>query len=679
MKPSTVFSLSIAFLVSVFFLSSQNAIAEESIQDKLDHIVDTVKPALVRIHVVSTAYRGGREHKYQSSGSGAIISPEGHIITNHHVAGHATRLFCTLSNKEEIEAVLIGTDPLTDIAVIKLVPEKARTFTTASFGNSDTIKVGDHVVAMGSPLAISQSVTLGIVSNTEMVLPRRMGFAKFELDGEDVGSLVRWFAHDAQIYGGNSGGPLVDLNGRIVGINEISFGLGGAIPGNLAKQIAEELIENGEVQRAWLGLTVQPLLKHWHGEKGVLVAGIIEDSPAESVGIKSGDILLRLAGHDLTVRYDEELPAYNNLVANLSVGEPISVVLLRGSEEKTFELEPVVRQRVLPKEFEFKKWGITASNISFLLAKELKRDNELGVEITSVRPGGPAGDAKPGITVGDIIMNVDGSPVNTVQDLRFVTDSLTEGAEEPVSVLTTFERKSATLITVVDVGIKELKDPGLEVRKAWLPIGTQVITRDLAKLLGDTQLKGFRVTQLYGSDEDSALKVGDLIVAVDGEKLTASASEHYEELPTLIRSYKVGSQVELAIVRDDTRMKVAVELLRSPKLHREMHKYRDELFEYTVRDTTFFDKADERWEDNQTGVLVEEVSGGGWAALGLIHTGDLIQEVDGTPIPDVAAMEAAMNEISTTKPQSVVFKVLRGIYTLYTELEPKWDSNPPKG
>ena len=164
-------------------------------------------------------------------------------------------MFCTLWNREEVEADLIGTDPLTDISIIKLRPEKAMHFQPASFGDSSKLRVGDYVLAMGSPMALSQSVTLGIISNTEMVMPRFWGTrGSFRLDGEDVGALVRWIGHDAAIYGGNSGGPLVNLEGDIVGINEISYGLSGAIPGNLAKSVADQLIAHGKVARSWVGL-----------------------------------------------------------------------------------------------------------------------------------------------------------------------------------------------------------------------------------------------------------------------------------------------------------------------------------------------------------------------------------------------------------------------------------------
>src|SRR5256886_13944125 len=136
---------------------------------------------------------------------------------------------------------------------------------------------------MGSPMALSQSVTLGIISNVEMTMPKLFG-QQMRLDGEDVGALVRWIGHDAAIYGGNSGGPLVNLRGEIIGINEISFGLSGAIPGNLARSSAEGLIAHGKIIRSWLGMDVQALFKHTEGVKGVLVSSVLEGSPAAKGG-----------------------------------------------------------------------------------------------------------------------------------------------------------------------------------------------------------------------------------------------------------------------------------------------------------------------------------------------------------------------------------------------------------
>ena len=207
--------------------------------DSIKDAVNLVTPALVRIDVVEAYYRDGREMKSEASGSGVVITPEGHVITNHHVAGHAKQLKCVFADKSEYEAELVGTDPLTDISIILLKTEEEKTFPVASWGDSSAVRVGDHIMAMGSPLALSQSVTLGIISNTEMTMPEWMNRdGGLTIDGEDVGALVRWLAHDAQIFGGNSGGPLVNLKGEVIGINEIRLGLSGAIPINLARAVA---------------------------------------------------------------------------------------------------------------------------------------------------------------------------------------------------------------------------------------------------------------------------------------------------------------------------------------------------------------------------------------------------------------------------------------------------------
>lgn len=662
-------------------LASGVAAAQEipsELKETVEAAVARVKPALVRIMVVSTRYREGRELKYQGSGSGVIISSEGHVVTNHHVAGHATRLLCTLTTKEEIEAELVGTDALTDIAVIKLKNDGSRVFPVATFGDSSKAQVGDHVLAMGSPMALSQSVTLGIVSNTEMVMPRFLGYwGRIKLDGEDVGAFVRWIGHDAAIYGGNSGGPLVNLRGEIIGINEIRVSLSGAIPGNLAKGVAETLIQHGDVRRSWLGLEVQPLLKHSESERGALVSGTINDSPAAAAGIESGDILIRLAGVDVNVRFDEELPQLNRAMAELPIGEEVEAVVLRDGEELKFVMTAEEREEIFPQEHELKQWGITARDISFVIAKEMKRDDQEGMLVTSVRPGGPAGEAKPKINRKDVIVEVNGQPVRNLNELVDITRELTEGQTEPVRSVVGFERKTKRYITVVEVGIREIEDPGREIRKAWLPVETQVLTRELADQLGQPDLTGFVVTELYPgtSAEEAGLQVGDFILAVDGEPLEASAPEEYEELPALIRQYKIGSTTELKVLRAGEELLVTVELARSPKLSREMKKYRDENFEFTARDITFFDKAEEKWEETQRGVLVHEVRPGGWAALGYLDVGDLILEIDDAPIGDVEAFEAKMKEIASAEPKVVLFRVLRGIHTLFLEFEPKWDTS----
>src|SRR5882672_10206676 len=349
LKNNRAGAIVLVLFAASFFRPMENCFAEApdfpaNVRAIVDGAIERMKPSLVRIHVVSTEYREGRELKMQAVGSGAIISKDGYIITNHHVAGHGERMFCTLWNREEIEAELVGTDPLTDISIIKLKPETPREFQPAVFGDSSKMQVGDSILAMGSPMALSQSVTLGIISNVEMVMPRLFGtFGRMRLDGEDVGALVRWVGHDASIYGGNSGGPLVNLHGEIIGINEIRFGLSGAIPGNLAHGVADQLIAHGKIQRSWLGFDVQPRFKHSQAERGVLIGGVVADSPASRAGLQAGDLLLSLGEAPTNVRYDEEMPDFMRLVTSLPIGKPVAALVERGGKEIKCELEPTER------------------------------------------------------------------------------------------------------------------------------------------------------------------------------------------------------------------------------------------------------------------------------------------------------------------------------------------------
>jgi serine protease Do len=646
-----------------------------ALRSQIDSAIARVKPALVRIRVVSTDYSDGREVKLQEVGSGAIISREGYLITNHHVAGHAARMFCTMWNREEIEAELVGTDPLTDISILKLKPDHPVEFKYAGFGDSSKIQVGEYVLAMGSPMALSQSVTLGIISNTEMTMPRFWGSrGRFRLDGEDVGSLVRWIGHDAAIYGGNSGGPLVDLHGKIVGINEISYGLSGAIPGNLAQRVAKEIMAKGRVRRSWLGLDAQPLFKRSQDQHGVLIGGVIPDSPAQKAGFKPGDLLLRLGGTATDVRFDEQMPDLMWQLASLTIGREVTAVVKRDGKELSLQVVPIEREDAFPNQQELKAWGLTVRDFSSLLAEEMKRPSLDGVLVTSVRPGGPAGSAKPALQPRDVIVEVNHQPVKNTQELIALTRTLTQGKTEPVPAMATFERKAARYLAVVRIGLDELKDPGLEVTKAWLPVETQVISREIAKQLGQPALKGFYITRVYPATTaaKAGLKPGDFITAVDGAKLSASDSEYEDELSSLIRQYDVGKTVELTILRDQAVLKVPVELVRSPRLQREMRKYRNDDFEFTAREVSFFDAVEEQLPSNQQGVLVESVTAGSWAELGTLSAGDLILEVDGRLVGDLDALRRELERVAAAKEKVVVIKVLRGIHTSYLEIEPNW-------
>jgi serine protease Do len=640
--------------------------------------VDRVKPSLVRIEVVISEFMQGRESKRPGAGSGTIISADGHVLTNHHVAGKARRIVCTLATKEELSADLVASDPLSDISVLKLRAAAGRRFPVATFGDSSALRVGDPVLAMGSPLALSQSVTRGIVSNTEMILPRLFWpFDRLIQDGEDVGSLVQWIGHDAPIYPGNSGGPLVNLRGEIVGINEMGVGLGGAVPGNLARNVARDLVEVGRVRRSWSGLEVQPLLKASGRTSGALVGGVLDGSPAARAGFHPGDILIRLAGQPVTVRFSEELPLFNQFAFSLPTGKPVEASVLRDAKELTLTIEPRPWESAEARPRELRRWGLSLSDLTAHASREMDRASREGVLVEGVRPGGPAAEARPGLAPRDVILEVDGVAVKSLDDLeqragRISKPGTDSSSAERTSVLVTFEREKARYVTLLQVGPAEADVLGTEARKAWLPVGTQVLSRELGEKLGLGDRAGVRITRVHGGStaERAGLKVGDLIVSLDGEPLPSGTHDDAELVAALIRQRAIGSSVRLGIVRDRKESTIEVGLVAAPPTGGEMPRYRDEHFEFAARDLSAADAALYSWA--RDGVGVENVAEGGWAALGRLAEGDILLSVNAKPVPNVEALGAIMRSVAESRPSSVVFFVRRGARTLYVEIEPDW-------
>ena len=233
------------------------------------------------------------------------------------------------------------------------------------------------------------------------------------------------------------------------------------------------------------------------------------------------------------------------------------------------------------------------------------------------------------------------------------------------------------MLTVLEVGRAGLEDPGLETRKAWIPVSVQVLTTPLADKIGLAGRTGVRVTRVFGGSAATAgLRVGDIVTAIDDTPIEASQPSDEDLFATMIRQYKIGSTVQLAVVRAGKEQKVAVKLDQSPRLPREMKKYEDPNFEFRVRDITTADQTEKSWSEGERGVLVEAVREGGWAALAQLADGDLLLEIDGRPVADVEAVQQTMQKVAESKPAAVVLKVRRGIRTLFVELQGGWPNTP---
>jgi serine protease Do len=675
--------------------------AREGRPGDVDRAIARVWPALVQILVVEPSYEGGRERKFEAAGSGAIVSPEGYVVTNHHVAGKASAIRVILSTREELPAVRVGTDVLADICVIKL-DLSARApgsppLAVASFGSSAGLKVGDPVLAMGCPRALSQSVTRGIVANKEMMMPRFGGGGGFMLDGEDVGSLVKWIGHDAQIQPGNSGGPLVNLEGEIIGVNEIGIGsMSGAIPSDIARAVADELVAHGKVRRAWIGAEFQSMLK---GEQeaaakgtdaksrlvgtavadgaapcGALVGGVIPGSPAEAAGLHAGDVLLELANTAVSVRFREQLPELHAMLLSLPAGKPVRLDVVRDGKPLSLTVTPEARDDAEGREVESRQWGLTVRELTTMVAKEMQRPDKRGVLAGSARPGGPADQAQPPVRPGDVIVAIGGKPVTDVDSFVKLTAEITEGKSAPVPTLVTFERRDERYLTLVEVGIKQPQEPTPEARKAWFAVSSQVLSKKLAAALGMKGKKGVRISQVYpdSAAEKAGFQVGDIVTHIDGQAIEASEPQDAHVFDDMIRAYKIGATAEFTVVRDGQASKITCVLDEAPAPEREFKVYEDMALEFKARDISYFDRIDHRWPKELSGALVAQAESGGWAAVGGLHVGDVVLAADGRPVASAKDLEAALKPAEEKHARHFALLVRRGIHTLFVEIEPTW-------
>ena len=352
-----------------------------------------------------------RPQRQRSLGSGFIIDTEGYILTNNHVVDNADEILVRLGTGKEYKASVVGKDAKTDIALLRI--ENAAGLTAVTLGDSDGLKVGEWVMAIGNPFGLDHTVTAGIVS------------AKGRFIG--AGNYDDYIQTDAAINPGNSGGPLINLRGEVVGINSAIFsrtggniGIGFAVPINIAKELVPQLKEKGKVTRGWLGVLIQkvtPEIAESLGleeSRGALVADVVKEGPAAAAGLKVGDVIVEFDGHP--VRESNELPL---MVAREPIGKQVAVKVLREKESKEI---PVTIAELKDEEVaaaghtEGEKLGLTVQTLTPEIAQNLGVSDLKGVVVTAVESGSSAEDA--GIRRGDIILEVNRQAIEDADDYR---------------------------------------------------------------------------------------------------------------------------------------------------------------------------------------------------------------------------------------------------------------------
>jgi serine protease Do len=491
-----------------------------------------------------------------------------------------------------------------------------------------------------------------------------------------VGELVRWIGHDAVIFPGNSGGPLVNLKGEIIGVNEVGIGsLGGAIPSNLARKVSDELIASGHVERSWVGLGAQPLLKTVDSKSGVLVGGGISQSPAEKAGLQAGDFVTRCNGVEIaSSRSPEDIPVLNRILLESPIGSVIAMEGLRDGKPMTSSVTGIRREPAEPREKELLSWAITARDLTELNAKELLRDDNKAVIVQSLRRGGAAATSKPAISPGDLILEVSGNPTPNIDALVRVSNEITAGKTEPVPVLVSYERDGRSYLTVVKIGPEPESDKPGPVKKAWIGIDTQVISADLAEALGIPGSKGVRITQVHPgtSAEKSGLKTGDLLLKLDGTVIPTSRPEDSDVFASLIRQYRIGTEATLFVRRGKQDLVVKVPLDASPEGTSELASHDCETLEFNSRDLGQADRVSRKLPDGFKGVLITAVTPAAWGALGGLSAGDILVSIDGKPVESIEVLKPVLADLEKNRRSPIVLFVRRGISTRYIELEPTW-------
>ena len=404
------------------------------IQDRVIEISKRVTPSVVHVEAIVKV----NDRRNEVTGSGVIASADGRILTNHHVVEKAEKVTVTMPGVAgKIPARIIGSDKQTDIALLRI--EAPQPLPAATFGTSDEVRVGQWVLAVGNPYGLDGTVSLGIVS----AKGRNLG----------IPDLINDFIQtDAMIDRGSSGGPLVDLDGRVVGINSRGQGrgIGFTIPVDTALDVMRQL-DNGGIERGWLGVAIQPFdreLAAYFGvpdETGVVVSSVTPQSPAARAGIQPGDVLTDFADATIEAENEEDLGEFQRVVARIAPGEPAEIALLRSGERKKVRVTLAEAPRAEAEELESEA-GFHAQQITETIVRQNRLATRSGAYVSFVASGSPAAEA--GLEPGDVIRRVEGHEIATLGDLRRALAN----AEKLDRFLITAERGEETRLVLVRRG-----------------------------------------------------------------------------------------------------------------------------------------------------------------------------------------------------------------------------------
>ena len=442
------------FLIAILFTNFTFFVKAKSVPESFADLAEKLIPSVVNISTTQTVvtninpfpfefppgspfedlfkeFGTPQKRKASALGSGFIIDSKGIVITNNHVIKGAEDIVVRVNGNKEYKAKVIGTDPLSDVAVLQI--ESKEKFIAVKFGNSDKARIGDWVIAIGNPFGLGGTVTSGIISARN----RDIGLSRYE----------DYIQTDASINVGNSGGPLFDMKGDVIGINTAilgqsgSIGIGFAIPSNSAKKVIEQLIKFGETKRGWLGVRIQVITKEiadvekLDRPRGALVASVAEDSPSDKAGIKAGDIILEFNG--VLINEMKELP---KIVAQTEVGKTVNVKVWRNKKEilkkiklgrletsKDFQAKKVIE----PKAVEVKSLKI---EVRVLEKKDIEQrklpKNTTGLVITKIATDSPINY----LNVNDIIVEANKQSIRTINQLENIVSAAIKSKEKTILI-----------------------------------------------------------------------------------------------------------------------------------------------------------------------------------------------------------------------------------------------------